>query len=286
MKWNIITDSSCDLFPASFKGGELQISNVPFIISVGDKDFIDNETLNTFHMLDTMEHCSQPSRTSCPSPQSWLEEFEKADLCIAITISSKLSGSMNSAVLAKKMALERCPEKKIAVLDSLSTGPKIAMCVEKIQSLIENGSCFEEVVSEAENYLCNTNTSFALSSFNNLVKNGRMNKAAGFIAGKLGIWLIGIGTSDGTIAVKGKARGTAKVITMLVKDMEERGFHGGKVVISHCLNLPLAERLQSKIKDLWTDAKVSVLPTRGLCSYYAERGGLIVSFRIKTARES
>ncbi len=278
MKWNIITDSSCDLFPASFQGGELQISVVPFIISVGNKDFIDDETLNTSHMLDTMERCSQPSRTSCPSPQSWLEQFEKAGLCIAITISSKLSGSMNSAVLAKEMALEHCPEKKIAVLDSLSTGPEIAMCVEKILGLIENGSCFEEVVSEAESYLCNTHTSFALSSFNNLVKNGRMSKAIGFIAGKLGIWVIGVGTDDGTIAIKGKARGTAKAVAMLLEDMRDRGFHGGKVIISHCHNLPLAERLQSKIKDLWKDAKVSVLPTRGLCSYYAERGGLIVSF--------
>ena len=60
--------------------------------------------------------------------------------------------------------------------------------------------------------------------------------------------------------------------------MKERGYHGGKVIISHCHNLVFADRLQSKIKELWQDAKISIMPTRGLCSYYAERGGLIVSY--------
>ena len=278
MKWNIVTDSSCDLFPAALQGGEVQISSVPFIISVGNRDFVDDETLNTAEMLDAMEHCQQASHTSCPSPQGWLEQFEKADSCIAITISSRLSGSMNSAVLAKEMVLERYPEKKIAVLDSHSTGPEIVICVERICDLIEAGADFEKIVSEAEALLRDTRIVFALSSFDNLVKNGRMSKIAGFVASKLGMWGIGIGSDEGTISIKGKTRGAAKAMTMLLEDMKERGYHGGKVIISHCHNLVFADRLQSKIKELWQDAKISIMPTRGLCSYYAERGGLIVSY--------
>ncbi len=278
MKWNIVTDSSCDLFPAALQGGEVQISSVPFIISVGNRDFIDDETLNTAEMLDAMEHCQQASHTSCPSPQGWLEEFEKADFCIAITISSRLSGSMNSAVLAKEMVLERYPEKKIAVLDSHSTGPEIVICVERICDLIEAGTDFEKVVSEAEALLRDTRIVFALSSFDNLVKNGRMSKVAGFVASKLGMWGIGIGSNEGTISIKGKTRGTTKAMSMLLEDMKERGFQGGKIVISHCHNLDFANRLQSKIKELWQDAKISIMPTRGLCSFYAERGGLILSY--------
>lgn len=278
MKWNIVTDSSCDLFPAALQGGEVQISSVPFIISVGNRDFVDDETLNTAEMLDAMEHCQQASHTSCPSPQGWLEQFEKADFCIAITISSNLSGSMNSAVLAKEMVLERYPEKKIAVLDSHSTGPEIVICVERICDLIEAGADFEKVVSEAEALLRDTRIVFALSSFDNLVKNGRMSKVAGFVASKLGMWGIGIGSDEGTISIKGKTRGAAKAMTMLLEDMKERGYHGGKVIISHCHNFLFADRLQSKIKELWQDAKISIMPTRGLCSYYAERGGLIVSY--------
>lgn len=278
MKWNIVTDSSCDLFPADLQGGKVQISSVPFIISVGNRDFFDDETLNTAEMLDAMERCQQASHTSCPSPQGWIEQFEKADFCIAITISSRLSGSMNSATLAKEMVLERYPEKKIAVLDSHSTGPEIVICVERICDLIEAGADFEKIVSEAEALLRDTRIVFALSSFDNLVKNGRMSKIAGFVASKLGMWGIGIGSDEGTISIKGKTRGAAKAMTMLLEDMKERGYHGGKVIISHCHNLVFADRLQSKIKELWQDAKISIMPTRGLCSYYAERGGLIVSY--------
>lgn len=278
MKWNIVTDSSCDLFPTVLQGGEVQISSVPFVISVGNRDFVDDETLNTAEMLDAMEDCQQASHTSCPSPQGWLEQFEKADFCIAIPISSRLSGGMNSAALAKEMVLERYPEKKIAVLDSRSTGPEIVICVERICDLIEAGADFEKVVSEAETILRDTRIVFALSSFDNLVKNGRMSKVAGFVASKLGMWGIGIGSDEGTIAIKGKTRGAAKAMTMLLEDRKERGYHGGKVIISHCQNFVFADRLQGKIKELWQDAKISVMPARGLCSYYAERGGLIVSY--------
>ncbi len=250
MKWNIVTDSSCDLFPTALQGGEVQISSVPFIISVGNRDFVDDETLNTAEMLDAMERCQQASHTSCPSPQGWLEQFEKADFCIAIPISSRLSGSMNSVVLAKEMMLERCPTKKITVLDSHSTGPEIVICVERICDLIEAGADFEKVVSEAEALLRDTRIVFALSSFDNLVKNGRMSRVAGFVASKLGMWGIGIGSDEGTISIKGKTRGAAKTMTILLEDMKERGYHGGKVIISHCHNLVFADRLQSKIKEL------------------------------------
>lgn len=278
MKWNIITDSSCDLFSAALENDGIRISSVPFIISVGNRDFVDNETLDTAEMLDAVDSCQQASHTSCPPPQTWMEQFEQADQCIAITISSKLSGSINSALLAKEMVLERFPKKKIAVLDSRSTGPEIVMCVRKICDLIAAGTCFEKIVSETKAFLCSTHIVFALCSFNNLVKNGRMSKITGMIAGKLGMWGIGIGSDEGTITIKGKTRGASKVLAMLLEDMKERGFSGGRVIISHCYNPALAEKLQNKIKEFWQDAKISIMPTRGLCSYYAQRGGLIISY--------
>lgn len=278
MKWNIVMDSSCDLLPESSQNGEVQISSVPFIISVGKTDFVDDERLDTSVMLNAMEQCPEASHTSCPSPQGWINEFERADQSIAITISSKLSGSMNSAVLAKEMVLEQHPKKKIAVLDSRSTGPELALCVEEIKKQIEGGADFESVVSRATAFLMKTKVIFALSSFDNLVKNGRMSKIAGFVARKLGMWGIGVGSEEGTIAIKGKTRGPAKAISMLLENMKENGFSGGKVMISHCQNPAFAEKLKCKIQELWKNCDVRILPTRGLCSYYAERGGLILSY--------
>lgn len=278
MKWNIITDSSCDFRSGNNQNEEIQISNVPFTISVGNHDFVDNDHLDTQVMLNAMEHEKSASRTSCPSPNEWLKQFEKADYSIAITISSQLSGSMNSAMVAKEMAMEQNPQKKIAVLDSRSTGPELVLCVEEIERLIKDGVDFDDIVSHAANFLKKTKIMFALSSFDNLIKNGRMSKISGFIARKLGMWGIGGGSDEGKIIMEGKTRGAKKAVEMLVIIMKEKGFGGNKVAISHCDNLAFAETLKKRILEIWKNAEVMILPTRGLCSYYAERGGLIVSY--------
>lgn len=278
MKWNIVTDSSCDLLPMSRQNGNIQISSVPFTISIGNQDFVDDENLDTQKMLYAMEQEKSVSHTSCPSPNAWLTQFEKADYSIAITISSQLSGSMNSAIVAKEMALEQNPQKKIAVIDSHSTGPELVLCVEEIEKLIRRGTDFEDIVLHAISFLKRTKVQFALSSFDNLVKSGRMSKVTGFLARALGMWGIGGGSDEGKIVMEGKTRGAKKAVKMLIESMQEKGFRGEKAAICHCDNLTLAETLKKGILEVWKNAEVEVLPTRGLCSYYAERGGLIISY--------
>ena len=278
MKWNIVTDSSCDLMPMSRQNGEIQISSVPFTISIGGQDFVDDENLDTRTMLQAMEREESASHTSCPSPAAWLAEFEKADYTIAITISSQLSGSMNSAMTAKEMALEHNSQKKIAVIDSRSTGPELVLCVEEIEKLIRRGADFDDIVLHAVNYLKKTKVQFALSSFDNLVKNGRMSKVTGFLAKALGMWGIGGGSEEGKIVIEGKTRGAKRAVKMLMDRMLEKGYRGEKTAISHCDNPALAEALKKSILAVWKNAEIEILPTRGICSYYAERGGLIVSY--------
>lgn len=278
MKWNIIADSACDLKKAYIINSDIRFDTIPFTISVGENNYTDNEDLDIQEMMSDMENSGQPSFSACPSPHCWEEEFKKADNSIAITISSNLSGSYNSAVLARTNVLEEYPNKKIHVLDSLSTGPECAMCILKIADWINDGLEFEQIVAKAEEFLANTNTAFALCSFDNLIKNGRMNKLVGFIAKTLGIWGVGIASSHGTIFIKGKARGPAKAISIITDYMHSCKFSGGSVMISHCFNSDIAEKLKSAIIEKWPTSKIAILATRGLDSYYAERGGLIVAF--------
>ena len=277
-KWSIVTDSSCDFVLPEKADSSICFAKVPFVISVGQHDFVDTKSLDIENLLTHMETCPTASHTSCPSPGNWIERFEQAQQIIAITISAKLSGSYNSAMTAREMILEQTPEKKIYVLDSRSAGSALTMYAEKAAELIEGGSDFHTVVSGLEEYRKHRHTIFALSSFNNLVKNGRISKAVGFIAGKLGIWGIGIGSKEGEIIVKNKTRGVQKVIGSFLADMKEHAFAGGYVVISHCQNLELAAKLRDKIQETWHSAKVKILETGGLCSYYAERNGLIVAY--------
>ena len=78
--------------------------------------------------------------------------------------------------------------------------------------------------------------------------------------------------------MKGKTRGSKKAVKMLVASMQEKGIRGDKASISHCDNFALAETLKKSILEVWKNAEIEILPTRGLCSYYAERGGMIISY--------
>ena len=278
MNWNIITDSSCDLLPSTSPDGKIRLTSVPFTIRIGERDFVDDEHLDTLEMLSAMEHEHSAGHTSCPTPDAWLAQFEQADCAIAITISSQLSGSMNSALAARDMALEKDPDKKIVILDSLSTGPEVLLCVKEIERLIRQGLAFDDIAAHARGFLQKTRILFALSSFDNLIKNGRIHRLTGMLAKALGIWGIGSGSDEGKIVFESKARGAKKVVHTLVSTMKEHGFIGGNVAISHCDNLALAQTLKNSILDIWENTSIEILPTRGLCSYYAERGGLIVSY--------
>ncbi len=278
MKWNIVADSSIDLFALESAQENITFSTVPFIIRVDDKEYVDDDNLNIDEMMTDMKECKTASQTACPAPGAWYEQFQKEGNVIAITITSNLSGSYNSACVAKEMALEDEPNKKIAIIDSLSTGPEMVLILRKLCELIGEGKDFDVVIDEIHKYMNHTHVTFALSSFDNLVKNGRMNKVAGFIANKLGLLGIGIASEKGTIEMKGVSRGRRKAIAAIISDMQQRGTYIKSVIISHCRNVEFAEQVKEAIQTEWKDAKVTIMPLRGLCSYYAEEGGLIIGF--------
>jgi fatty acid-binding protein DegV len=83
MKWNIITDSSCDMKFDEFKFDNIRLAKVPFVITIDGKDYVDDDNLDVDNMLDIMEASSEAGRSACPSPITWYEQFEQADYCDA-----------------------------------------------------------------------------------------------------------------------------------------------------------------------------------------------------------
>lgn len=277
MTWRIVADSSCDL-PLNALEGIATYSKVPFYIHIKGTEYIDNEDLALGAMLDAMELSDEVCRTSCPSPGTWYKEFEQADNIIAITISKELSGSYNAAMAAKEMIKGEHPEKNVYVLNSRSAGSALSMLAQKANDLINEGLDFDKVVQELNTYSYSLHTIFGLLSFNNLIKNGRMSKLVGFIATKLNMTGVGVASPEGEIVVKGKARGTAKLVRAFIDDMTENTYHGGPVTISHSQNPVLAQSLADAIQQNWSNANIQILELRGLCSFYAERGGLIMAY--------
>lgn len=279
MKWMIVADSSCDLETMETGSADVEYDTVPFQLTLDGQNYTDEPGIDIPELVNRME-TARVSHSACPSPDAWAEKFMRAERSIAFTISSRLSGSFNSAMTAREMVLEQHPEKQIEVIDSFSTGPKLVLLSQLAAKQISSRASFEQVCEACRDMARNVKTIFTLASFHNLVQNGRVGKIAGFIAGKLNIRVIGIGTEEGKIHLKELLRGEKKALRNIVGCLREDGYHGQPMAISQCLNLQLAEDLKKLILESWRDARIQILPTRGLDSYYAERNGLIVCYPV------
>lgn len=277
MAFRIIADSSCDIFDIPGKSETIYFNTVPFVITVDGRDFTDDENLDVNELVNAMA-ASSKSHTSCPSPADWVREFGEEGDVFALTISSNLSGSYNSACTAKHMVLEEDPDRKIEILDTRGTGPSLSMTIDKLCELIGQGLSFEEVTTQIHKFMEQHKLIFALSSYHNLVNNGRMPKIAGIVLGHLGLWGVGIASEEGTIKMKKIAKGGKKTLQVILNDFRERVADKESIVISHCQNESFALSLKKAAEAEYPGKIVKIMPTRGLCSYYAERGGIIVGF--------
>lgn len=270
----IVVDSSSDLI--ALEG--VDFASAPLKIVTDNKTYVDNSELNVREFAEEMYRYNGKSSTSCPNVTDWLEAFGEAEEIFCLTITSNLSGSYNSACLAKKIYEDDHPGRRVEVIDSLSAGPEIALMAEKIRDKIAEGKDFDKIAKDMKSY--KTELLFMLESMKNLANNGRVSKLAATAAGVLGIRAVGRASDVGTLELLSKCRGTAKALEAIIKYMKEYGFKGGRAKIAHCLNENVAKTLAQKIKSEFPSAKVIIGECRGLCSFYAERGGLLLGFEV------
>ena len=278
MMWHLVSGTACDLYTLEGGEGKMDFTTIPFSIRIGGKEYIDDERMDIPGMLEANETHSEMAQTACPSPETWREKFSAPGPVIAFTISSALSGSYNSACTGRNMLLEEEPDKQIAIIDSKATGPEEAMLIWRARDLILEGKTFEEIEKDLNETAEKIHTSFALASYHNLIKSGRVSRLIGFIAGHLGFWGIGIGDEKGEIAIRGKARGSKSMIRFLAEEIEKVGVAGKQILISHCQNEKDALGLKAALEAAKPGIEVLVQATRGLDSFYAERSGLIVGY--------
>ncbi|WP_343017427.1 DegV family protein [Catenibacterium mitsuokai] len=272
MKRKIVADSSCDIW--ELNGVDFAVA--PMTISTDNKHYVDNQKLDVRLMSDDLAKYKGVSHTACPSVGSWLDCYEGFDEIFVITLTGAMSGTYNSAMTAKGIYEEENENVKVHVFDSLSTGPEMRLLIEKLKEMIEEDLTFEEIVEKGQDYLNHTRLFFALKSLHNFAMNGRVSKAVASAIGVLNISIFATASEEGTIQQISKCRGEKKVVKSMIEHLENAGYHGGKVRISHADNLKLAHNVRDKILELYPHADIIVYPMGGLCTYYAEIGGLLV----------
>ena len=272
MKRKIVADSSCDIW--ELNGVDFAVA--PMTISTDNKHYVDNQELDVRLMSEDLAKYKGVSHTACPSVGSWLDCYEGFDEIFVITLTGAMSGTYNSAMTAKGIYEEENENVKVHVFDSLSTGPEMRLLIEKLKEMIEEDLPFEEIVEKGQDYLNHTRLFFALKSLHNFAMNGRVSKTVASAIGVLNISIFATASEEGTIQQISKCRGEKKVVKSMIEHLENSGYHGGKVRISHADNLKLAHSVRDKILELYPHADIIVYPMGGLCTYYAEIGGLLV----------
>lgn len=274
MKTKIVVDSSASLYTLD----GVDFACVPLHIVTDEQEYIDDGTLDAVDMAKTLRTYKGKTSTSCPNISDWLAAFEGADEIYAITITGTLSGSCNAAQLAAEEYQTEHPGARVFVLDSLSAGPELVLLAEKLRSLLAEGLDFDTVSEEMLRYRRHTHLLFSLESLANLARNGRVKPAVAAVARMLNIRVIGQASEVGELDVLCKTRGEHGALERLVLELKSHGYTSGKVVIAHCGNPAAAERLMHMVQAVFEGAQVRVAECGGLCSYYAELGGLMVGF--------
>lgn len=280
MSWALISDSSCNLRDWQPSAPDTIYRFAPLKIRVGEQEYVDDLSLDVDAFNEVIFNEKKASSSCCPSVGEWAELFRLTDKTICMPISCAVSGSYNAAATARDMVLAVEPHRQIHLVDSRGTGAKLDLIFVLFDRYLKNNPnlSFEDACAYFEQLERHTQLLFNLCNYDNLAKSGRLPKAAGLIANKLNIRLLGTATEKGEIKVLGPIRGEKKMFKKILATLEEAGFTGGDFVINHVNNLAGAEALADHIIMRWPDSNPIILPCSGLCSYYAEMNGMIIGF--------
>ena len=270
----IVADSSANVMQLQ----KVSFAVAPLKIITAQREFVDDQNLDLQDMLNHFDSYKGRSQTSCPNPEDWLKAFGDAEDVFCVTITSGLSGSYNSACIAKDMYEAENSGRRVFVIDSLSAGPELTLIVEKLQELIVEGRSYEEICAYIPQYQKRTGLLFILESLKNFAANGRVSPAVAKLAGILGIRIVGKASDQGTLEPTDKCRGEAKSLSTILERLKESGLKAGRVHLAHCQNALGAEKLKTMIREALPEVVVTIGENLGLCSYYAEKGGILVGY--------
>lgn len=278
--YKIVADSSTDVDKSFLE--KFPVTLVPFKLYLDGKEYVDDSALDVDQFVADMKLIVNTPKSACPSPNDFLEHFTgEEDEIYVVTISSKLSGTYNSAVLAKNIYESENPGKKfIHIFDSLGAAAGETLVTRKIHEFKSLGMQKDELVEKMTDFIANMRVLFISESLNNLIKNGRISKFKGLIATTLNILPIMGADGKGEIQLVEKVRNSNKAYSRLIEIIvAELGKNGRDIVsITHVGNPERANQIEEGVRALENVKEIINVKCAGLSSLYADRKGVIVAF--------
>ena len=278
MSYKIVLDS-CGELPEHLKSDN-RYEIVPLELQVGEERIWDDETFDQKNFLQKVAACPTCPKSACPSPERYMQAFDcAAEDIYVVTLSGNLSGSYNSAYLARSMYLEKNPDKKIHVFDSCSASCGETQIAFYISSLAEEGKSFEEIILLAEQFRDDLTTYFVLDNLDTLRKNGRLSRVKAFVASTLAVKPVMGSTDDGNIVQRGQAIGMKKALVKMADIIlgEKTDLQKRTLMITHCNCPDKAKKFKEIICKKADFRNILIMDTAGVSSMYANDGGIIVT---------
>ncbi|MDF2472974.1 MAG: hypothetical protein K0R21_756 [Anaerocolumna sp.] len=278
MSYKIIGDSCTDLTAEMKTENNIKIASLS--MQVDDVTIIDDASFDQKRFLELIDKSPNCPKSSCPSPEAYMELYSGEDDVYVVTLSSNLSGSNNSALLAKQLYLEEHPNKNIAVIDSRSASVAQTLIARKLQELLKAGKSFHEIVTLIENFRDDMHTKFVLENLDTLRKNGRLSGLQAIIASALNIKPIMGATKEGTITKLDQARGINKALLKMAEFIEKDVIHPEErtLGIAHCNAYERALYIKDEILKRVPFKDTIIVNTGGISTMYANDGGVIISY--------
>ena len=277
--YKILIDS-CGELPQELKE-DGHFSNVALVLEVDGQQIVDDETFDQADFLSRVAKSPNAPKSACPSPDAYMQKMEgDADHIYIVTLSAKLSGSYNSACVARDMYLEEHENARVYVFNSKSASIGETLIGIKIAECEEAGMSFDDTVACVEDYISQQHTSFVLETLETLRKSGRLSNLKAIIASTLNIKPVMGSTDEGEICQLGQSRGMSKALDKMVSCMQEvtKNCEEKVLAISHCNCAERAYLLKAKLERAAKFKKIFIVDTAGVSTMYANDGGVIVAF--------
>ena len=276
MEYRIIIDSCGDLTPDM--KADPHIVSVPLTLRVGDTEIIDDESFDQKDFLARVAACEECPKSACPSPDSYLHACGDADRAYIVTLSSELSGSYNSALLAARMFEDEHPGSRCHVFNSRSASVGQTLIGLNIRELETMGATFDEVVAGTKAYIEQQHTYFVLDNLDTLRKNGRLSRIKAFMASALKIKPVMGSTPEGAIAQLDQTRGANKALKLMCTIAAKNVRPGSvrRAAVAHCNCEERGLLVAEEMKRLLLIPEILVVPAAGVTSMYANDGGVVM----------
>ncbi len=277
MSYKIILDS-CGELPEELKN-DPRFERVPLGLEVGDYSILDDENFDQKLFLEKVAACPTCPKSSCPSPQKYMEAYHcDAERIYVVTLSSQLSGSHNSAELGKKLYEETYGKKQICIVDSESASGGETQIALRAMELEEQGLDFDTISQMLNEYRDGMNTYFVLDNLETLRKNGRLTGVKAMLATTLNIKPV-MGAEKGNIIQLSQCIGFKKALKKMVEILckEVCDPENKRVIISHCNALEKAEALKAELLKHIRVRELRIMDMAGVSTLYANDGGIIVT---------